>query len=107
MSPERAISRRAIARRGNSLKTRAILGMSCAIVLLGRTGWTQAAPSAQSRTPAASQLQHLVATQWQREMRETTLEASADGFHAYDGLWPAVSPTPLAREPQEDMQEWR
>ena len=43
-------------------------------------------------------------TEWQREMREDPLEASADGFHQYDGLWPDVSLTALAREHQEDIQ---
>ena len=43
-------------------------------------------------------------TEWLREMREDPLEASADGFHQYDGLWPDVSLAALAREHQEDIQ---
>ena len=61
---------------------------------------TAAAPA--GSTSAA--LHSLMQTEWQREMREDPLEASADGFHQYDGLWPDVSLTALAREHQEDIQ---
>jgi uncharacterized protein (DUF885 family) len=63
-----------------------------------------AAAAAASASPAAAALHSLIRTEWQREMREDPLEASADGFHQYDGLWPDVSLTALARGHQEDMQ---
>ena len=55
-------------------------------------------------SPAAAALHDLVTSEWQREMREDPLEASADGFHQYDGFWPDVSLSTLAREHQEDIQ---
>ncbi|HEY7889052.1 MAG TPA: DUF885 domain-containing protein [Steroidobacteraceae bacterium] len=54
--------------------------------------------------PAARALHNLMKTEWLREMREDPLEASADGFHQYDGLWPDVSLATVAREHQEDIQ---
>ena len=54
--------------------------------------------------PAARALHTLMKSEWLREMRENPLEASADGFHEYDGLWPDVSLATLAREHQEDIQ---
>ena len=46
----------------------------------------------------------LFKAQWLREMHEHPLEASADGFHQSDGLWPDVNLHALAREHQEDLQ---
>jgi uncharacterized protein (DUF885 family) len=66
-----------------------------------------AAPAATAASPAASALHDLVTSEWQREMREDPLEASADGFHQYDGFWPDVSLATLAREHQEDLQALR
>ncbi len=43
-------------------------------------------------------------TEWRREMRDNPLEASADGVHQYDGLWPDASLAALAREHREDIQ---
>ncbi|MGA9855505.1 MAG: DUF885 domain-containing protein [Gammaproteobacteria bacterium] len=37
-------------------------------------------------------------------MREHPLEASADGFHEYDGEWPNVSLAAIAREHDENLQ---
>jgi uncharacterized protein (DUF885 family) len=65
-----------------------------------------AAGAASASTPAsraAAALHELINTAWQREMREDPLEASLDGFHQYDGLWPNVSPDTLAGEHQEDI----
>ncbi|MGH8307822.1 MAG: DUF885 domain-containing protein, partial [Gammaproteobacteria bacterium] len=39
-----------------------------------------------------------------RETREHPLEASADGFHEYDGNWPDVSLTALVKEQLENIQ---
>ncbi|MGH8289681.1 MAG: DUF885 domain-containing protein [Steroidobacteraceae bacterium] len=61
---------------------------------------------ASASTPASpvAALSKLIDTAWQREMREDPLEASLDGFHQYDGLWPNVSPATLAREHEEDIR---
>src|SRR5690349_10748809 len=66
---------------------------------------TAAAPpcAAASANPAATALHELLQTEWQREMREDPLKASADGFHQYDGFWPDVSLATLAREHEEDI----
>jgi len=66
----------------------------------GAAAATVAAPA----SPAAAALHTLIRTEWLREMREDPLEASADGFHRYDGLWPDVSLAALAREHREDVQ---
>jgi uncharacterized protein (DUF885 family) len=55
-------------------------------------------------SPTARALHSLMKAEWLREMREDPLEASADGFHQYDGLWPDVSLAAIAREHQEDIQ---
>ncbi|MFI4884157.1 MAG: DUF885 domain-containing protein [Steroidobacterales bacterium] len=55
-------------------------------------------------SPAAAALHDLMKAEWLREMREDPLEASADGFHQYDGFWPDVSLATLAREHQEEIQ---
>jgi len=62
---------------------------------------------AASASPAATALRSLMKAEWLREMREDPLEASADGFHQYDGLWPDVSLATLSREHQEDLQALR
>jgi uncharacterized protein (DUF885 family) len=62
------------------------------------------APNAPPANPAAAALHRLIHAAWQREMRENPLEASLDGFHQYDGLWPDVSLATLAREHQEDIE---
>jgi uncharacterized protein (DUF885 family) len=61
-------------------------------------------PEAPPASPAAAALHDLMKAEWLREMREDPLEASADGFHQYDGFWPDVSLATLAREHQEDIQ---
>jgi uncharacterized protein (DUF885 family) len=65
---------------------------------------TAAPASASPASPAAAALHNLINAEWQREMREDPLQASADGFHEYDGFWPDVSLATLAREHQEDLQ---
>ncbi len=49
-------------------------------------------------------LQRLFRAEWQREMNEHPLEASADGFHQYDGRWANVSLASLAHEHREDLE---
>jgi uncharacterized protein (DUF885 family) len=61
-----------------------------------------AAPAPAS--PAAVALHKLFKAEWAREMREHPLEASADGFHQYDGSWDDLSLATLARENQEDIR---
>jgi uncharacterized protein (DUF885 family) len=77
-----------------------------ALLAVGATGFAAlAAPAAAApANPAATALHDLVSSEWQREMREDPLEASADGFHQYDGFWPDVNLSTLAREHQEDIQ---
>ena len=74
----------------------------CALLGLGAPTGAAAAPAgANTSSIALHQLFHF---EWQREMREHPLEASADGFHQYDGKWADVSLASLAREHQEDLQ---
>ncbi len=68
------------------------------------TGTAAAATDASAASASASALHSLMKAEWLREMREDPLEASADGFHQYDGLWPDVSLATLAREHQEDIR---
>jgi uncharacterized protein (DUF885 family) len=65
--------------------------------------WAAPATGTAPASPAAAALHRLIGTEWAREMREHPIEASLDGFHAYDGLWPDVSLSTLAREHQEDI----
>jgi len=77
------------------------------LLAAGTPGLAARAAPASASTPAsraAAALHELINTAWQREMREDPLEASLDGFHQYDGLWPNVSPDTLAREHQEDIE---
>ena len=64
---------------------------------------TAAAAADAPAGPATAALQRLMKSEWSREMREDPLEASADGFHQYDGRWPDVSLAALARRHQEDI----
>ncbi|HET9108645.1 MAG TPA: DUF885 domain-containing protein [Steroidobacteraceae bacterium] len=83
---------------------RCALPLAAAAALAGAAAPALAAP----RTSAAAAALHdLFRAQWLREMREHPLEASADGFHQSDGLWPDVSLSALAREHQEDLQALR
>jgi len=74
---------------------------------VGLAGSAAPAVAAVAANPAAAALHDLVTAEWQREMREDPLEASADGFHEYDAYWPDVSLATLAREHQEDVQALR
>jgi uncharacterized protein (DUF885 family) len=84
------------------------VSLFCAVFLsAGASGLAAAAApasAAAAASPAAAALHRLMSTEWQREMREDPLEASADGFHQYDGLWPDVSLATLERKHQEDIQ---
>ncbi len=83
-------------------RTLHVLTFSVAALLAGGPCW--AASPGEPEKAAASNLHQLFTTAWQREMREDPLEASADGFHEYDGLWPDVSLLAMAREHAEDQQ---
>lgn len=77
------------------------------LLAAGVPGLAASADPASASTPAsaaAAVLHNLINAAWQREMREDPLEASLDGFHQYDSLWPNVSPATLAREHQEDIR---
>ncbi|MGH8284082.1 MAG: DUF885 domain-containing protein [Gammaproteobacteria bacterium] len=63
-----------------------------------------ATPAQVQANQAAIILHQLFKTAWQREMREHPLEASADGFHEYDGNWPDVSLNSLAKQQLENIQ---
>ncbi len=79
-----------------------VLTVSVAALSVGGPGWAAAASEPEDQ-PAGT-LHRLFDTAWQREMREDPLEASGDGFHEYDGMWPDVSLSALAREHAEDQQ---
>jgi uncharacterized protein (DUF885 family) len=87
--------------------------LSTVLLAAGVAGHAVTAAGADSATaaaqasPAAAALHSLIEAEWLREMREDPLEASADGFHQYDGLWPDVGLATLAREHQEDIQALR
>jgi uncharacterized protein (DUF885 family) len=70
----------------------------------GLAATAAATEAAAPASPAAAALHSLMQAEWLREMREDPLQASADGFHRYDGLWPDVSLAALARRQQEDIQ---
>ena len=101
---------------GRAVASCAVLLSATAAGLAVTAAAARAAPSASAAaaaapgtvappsTPAAAALHRLIEAEWLREMREDPLEASADGFHQYDGLWPDVSLAALARKHQEDVQ---
>src|SRR5579862_1424658 len=74
-----------------------------AVLLAGGPSLRAGAAAAPAGSAAAA-LHRLISGEWQREMREDPLEASLDGFHQYDGLWPDVSLATLEREHQEDQR---
>ena len=82
-----------------------VAAVSLAALAIGGPGW--AAPGREPERRATDALRQLFQNEWRREMREDPLEASADGFHEYDGLWPDLSPAALAREHSEDLQTLR
>ena len=73
----------------------------CALLSTGAPALAGAATSANASSIA---LHRLFRAEWQREMNEHPLEASADGFHQYDGRWANVSLPSLAHEHQEDLE---
>jgi uncharacterized protein (DUF885 family)/HD superfamily phosphodiesterase len=85
--------------------------VGAALLSLGASGVAAAAPPRSARvpspapaSPAAVALHALFKAEWAREMREHPLEASADGFHRYDGFWADESLAALAREHEEDIR---
>ncbi len=78
--------------------------LAASFVCLSASGTIWAAANQAPDNQATIALRNLVKTSWQREMREHPLEASADGFHEYDGVWPDVSLTAIAREHAENLQ---
>ncbi len=86
-------------------RTLQVLIVSLAASMLSGPGWAASGHEPESQPAAA--LHQLFKTAWQREMRENPLEASEDGFHEYDGRWPDVSLSALAREHAEDQQTLR
>ena len=83
-----------------------LLSAGAAVTAASASPAESASPSgaAAPASPATRALHSLLKSEWLREMREDPLEASADGFHQYDGFWPDVSLSTLAREHQEDIQ---
>ena len=79
-----------------------IMMVLCVSLLMCAPGLAAADQSPENQATVA--LHQLITTSWQREMREHPLEASADGFHEYDGNWPDVSLAAIAREHEEDIQ---
>ncbi len=79
-----------------------VLTVAVVALSVGGPCWAASAPEPESQ--AATALHQLFATAWQREMREDPIEASQDGFHEYDGVWPDVSLAALARENAQDQQ---
>jgi uncharacterized protein (DUF885 family) len=81
---------------------------ACAVVWAAPTSARGGLASATApATPAAVALHELFKAEWLREMREHPLEASADGFHQYDGSWDDLSLAALAREHREDIRTLR
>ncbi|MDE1887411.1 MAG: DUF885 domain-containing protein, partial [Gammaproteobacteria bacterium] len=77
----------------------------CVALVASVPAWAVSDQSSNDQATVA--LHKLFQTAWQREMREHPLEASADGFHEYDGNWPDVSLAAIAREHEEDIQTLR
>ena len=83
---------------------RMLLVLTLSVAALSAGGPGRAASASAPEDQPASALHRLFAAAWQREMREDPLEASGDGFHEYDGVWPDLSLSALAREHAEDRQ---
>ena len=75
----------------------------CTVLMIGAPP-PAAAAAATSANGAAVAPHRLFRAAWQREIRGHPLEASADGFHQYDGSWADDSLANLAREHQEDLE---
>ncbi len=71
-------------------------------LLIAGPSW--AADSQPAENAASVALHQLFKTAWQQEMREHPLEASADGFHEYDGEWADMSLANIAHENDENIQ---
>jgi uncharacterized protein (DUF885 family) len=81
------------------VRVAAVLAL-CTLVSAGEAAAAAPLPAG----PVAAALHKLFKAEWSREMREHPLEASADGFHQYDGAWDDLSLATLARENQEDIR---
>ena len=73
----------------------------CAVLSIGVPALAGAVSAPNAATIA---LHRLFRVEWQREMSEHPLEASADGFHQYDGRWANISLAALAHEHAQDLQ---
>ena len=85
-------------------RARRLLAVLLSTAIAGLAAIAAPASTAAPASPAARALHNLMQAEWLRELRENPLEASADGFHQYDGLWPDVSLGTVAREHQEDIR---
>ena len=70
--------------------------------LIAGPSWS--ADSQPAENAATVALHKLFKSAWQHEMREHPLEASADGFHEYDGEWADMSLANIAHENDENIQ---
>lgn len=61
-------------------------------------------PAAAGDNSAVDRLNALFKHEWQRHLREHPVEASLDGFHAYDNQWPNLSLDAFARSHREDSE---
>ncbi|HET7308416.1 MAG TPA: DUF885 domain-containing protein [Gammaproteobacteria bacterium] len=78
--------------------------VSVLVIALVFVAYARPVAAAQAGGSAVSQLHTLFKSQWQRHLREHPIEASLDGFHAYDDQWPDVTLAAMAREHHEDEQ---
>ncbi len=62
------------------------------------------APPATGAGPADAALDALMASAWERELRENPVGASLEGFHQYDDRWPDLGLEAIAREHREDQE---
>ncbi len=76
----------------------------CAGLSAGIAPWAATAAAPTPANAATVALHRLFRKEWRREMREHPLEASADGFHQFDGRWADLSLTALQREHAEDLE---
>ncbi len=86
-----------------------LAGLALALTVLA--GSAASAPRAAAQTPAAggqasadAALDALMASAWERELRESPVGASLNGFHQYDDRWGDASLEAIAREHTEDQE---
>ncbi len=61
-------------------------------------------PPAAGAASAGAALDALMASAWERELRENPVGASLEGFHQYDDRWPDLSLEAIEREHREDQE---